>query len=249
MSTSSRGTPFWREPGGLISPGDVYPQVPASYLPYPLTLIKRYSQNLKPKFDTKLYTIATFGTDPVLKHTLDQPGGDDTVSRSRLAAGMLLSWGSEIEADLRSYQARGKAKGMTWLTAPIFDLSTIQDQKKYRNEETGEELSDRDIVRLNQNSHTFYLPPFASDPQAHLGRYLELRRMCPVGIEFFLEAKGARMATLTPEAKNDMYHQLMGFLTRKKLFFHPIACPECGAQVPLDLEMEGQEIDEPQADE
>lgn len=248
MSTSSRGSPFWREPGEYISPGDVYPQVPVSYLVPPLRVIRRYSQNLKQKFDKKLYTLHAFG-EPDLTHTLQQKGGDETVSKSRLELGVLLSWGSEIAQDLKSYEQRGKAGGKTWLAAPVFDLGELPDEKKRTAEETGQLLSDRDVVRLNTSSHTFYLPSFPGDPPDHLGRYVEFRKICPVGIEFFTQSANDRIATLTPDAKNDMYHQLMWFLTRKELFFHPIACPNCGGEVPLDLEMEGQEVDEPEAEE
>jgi hypothetical protein len=67
--------------------------------------------------------------------------------------------------------------------------------------------------------------------------------VCSVAVQFFLDAKPSRIATLMPLSKNAMYHQLMWFWTRFELFFHPIKCKACGAEVRLDVRIEGQNID------
>src|SRR5271157_3606280 len=78
----------------------------------------------------------------------------------------------------------------------------------------------RDIVKANESGRTFYLERFPSDPPLHLGYYLEFRRICPIGVQFFLDTKAKRIATLMPMSKNAMYHQMMWFWTRFELFFH-----------------------------
>ena len=72
--------------------------------------------------------------------------------------------------------------------------------------------------------------------------YVELRKLTCVGIKFFQDARGSRLATLMPESLNDLYSNLLWSLTRNEIFFRPIEC-ECGRTVALDARFHGQNSD------
>jgi hypothetical protein len=241
MNTNSQSDAFWAHPDPEeIAPGDIFPEIPFSTSPYPTRVIRKYRQNLPPKHAQNLHQLFEHPAEtetiaPALR--LTSPGGDDCATTTRVRMGMFLTYGSEVDSDLLDVQQKGKVGGRVWLAAPVFDLSELPDHS------TGGSRTMRETVRANDSGHTFYLERFPSDPPDHLGYYLEFRRICAVGMQFFLDGKLNRLGTLMPQSKNAMYHQMMWFWTRFELFFHPIKCKTCGTQVQLDVRIEGQNVD------
>src|SRR6266850_148385 len=65
--------------------------------------------------------------------------------------------------------------------------------------------------------------------------YAELRKITSIGVQYFLDARESRIATLTIDTLNEMYSQVLWSLTRAELFFRPVRCPSCDHQVPIDV--------------
>jgi hypothetical protein len=242
MSTNSQNAAFWAHPDpDEIAPGDIFPDIPFSISPYPTRIIRKYRQNLSPKHAQNLHQLFDYPAEAasvVPAPQLTSRGGDKSSTTTRLCTGIFLTYGSEVDADLADIQRKGKAGGRVWLAAPAFNIADLPDQPAGNDSRTL-----RDIIKANESGHTFYLERFPSDPPEHLGYYVEFRRVCPVGVQFFLDAKTKRLATLMPMSKNAMYHQMMWFWTRFELFFHPLKCKTCGTDVQLDVRIEGQNID------
>ncbi len=154
---------------------------------------------------------------------------------------MFLTWGSDVDSDIAAANQSGKPGGRVWLAAPIHELSSLSDEKKYERPD-GTKLSDRDVVRLQNNFNRFYIPPFPSDDSNHLGRYVDFKKIAPVGIRAFLDGMDKRIAGVTLDALNDLYHHLCWHLTRAEIFFHPITCTHCGYPTRQDIRFEGQNI-------
>lgn len=234
MSTNKQNAPFWAHPDpDEIAPGDVFPDLPFSASVFPTRVIRKYRQNLPPKHAQNLQQIFEYPNETpniVPAVSLYDPGGDDSVSKTRLCRGMFLTYGSEVDSDLLAIEQKGKPGGKVWLAAPIFNISDLP-------------ATMREVVKSNESGHTFYLERFPDDDPDHLGYYAEFRRICPIGVQFFLNSKDRRLATLMPTSKNAMYHQMMWFWTRFELFFQPVKCAACGADVQLDVRVEGQNVD------
>jgi hypothetical protein len=96
----------------------------------------------------------------------------EIVSRGRMSFAMFLTWGSDVDADMKALLSGKKPAGRVWLAAPIDNLEKLQAEQKYKQPD-GTQLSDRDVVKMNANHNRFYLPPLPSDTEAHLGRYVD----------------------------------------------------------------------------
>jgi hypothetical protein len=168
--------------------------------------------------------------------------GESLVAAGRACKAMLLSWGSQIEEDLRNYEKSGRAQGKAWLAAPLFPLAQIPENQTTEDVETGERISVREIIVENRSHNYMYLPPFP-DTEEQLGQYLDFRKITPLPIQYFIQAMGARMVGLHEDGLNLLYSRLMWFFTRAEYFFHPIACQRCGTEVEIDVQFEGQNVD------
>jgi hypothetical protein len=241
MSKTTRGTPFWNKPGKDIGPGDVFPGVILPFLIPPVRSLKKSGVNPPAKYtQQQLWEMHEVDTaSPPL--AIMEPGGTDVVSRARLSPVMFLSWGSDVDADMGALQQGKKPAGRAWLAAPVDNLEKLSDDKKYQQAD-GSVLSDRDAVRMNSNVNRFYLPPFPSDAAGHLGRYVDFKKISPVGLQSFIDLKEKRIAGLTTDALNDMFHHLCWHFTRAELFFHPITCLHCGEIIPIDVRFHGQDV-------
>jgi hypothetical protein len=242
MSTNSQSAIFWAHPDpDEIAPGDIFPDIPFCISPYPTRVIRKYRQNLPPKHAQDLHQIfdhpaKTADVAPPVR--LDSQGGEESITTTRIRMGMFLTYGSEVDSDLADIRRKGKIGGRVWLAAPAFNLTDLPDKP------TGDGSKGfREIVKANESGHTFYLERFPSDPPNHSGYYIEFRKICPIAVQFFIDGKTRRTATLTPTSKNAMYHQMMWFWTRFELFFHPLKCKACGTEVELDVRIEGQNVD------
>jgi hypothetical protein len=239
--------PFYAHPTDQISPGDIFPSIPISVSLPPLRIVRKTNYNPPKQFADqdlrRLFTLPV-DVDKVPDSHLETKAGEETIAATRVGPVIFLSWGSQVEGDEREMeQAKGKSKGKAWLAAPIYPLGGMQDEVEPLEEpDPHRRAGMREIVRRNQSHNYMYLPPL---PESVDGRehYIDFRKICPVGIGFFVESKRARLATLTEDSLNVLFSRLMWFFTRAEYFFRPIICNNCGSQVPIDIRFEGQNFD------
>lgn len=235
---------FYARPTELLSPGDVFPELPVGSVSYPLKVVRRSGWNPPadrgPQELWRAYSGPEIETLPNLR--LRSSEGESVIASARGVKAMLLSWGSQIEEDVRNFQSSGRAGGKCWLAAPIFPLSQIPENETHPDRETGERILVRDIIKNNQSHLYLYLPPF---PESHdeLGQYLDFRKMTTLPIKFFIDAIASRTVTLHEDGLNMFFSRIMWFLTRAEYFYHPLTCQRCGSEVDVDLQFEGQNVD------
>ena len=104
---------FYARPTDILSPGDVFPELPIGTVSNPLKILRKSNYNPPAERGTQ-----------VRIRTQD---GEFVVSKGRVGKAMLLSWGSQIEEDLRNFEGSGRAGGKCWLVAPIFPLHQIPE--------------------------------------------------------------------------------------------------------------------------
>jgi hypothetical protein len=235
---------FYAHQTELISPGDIYPELPFGVSIPPLRVARKSKLNPPKQFGPqdlrRLFVIPDEAAN--LKDLkLSRPEGEETLAYTRIGKGILLSWGSQVEADERD-ASTGKVQRKAWLAAPIFKLQDIPENGIVRDPDTGEELKMRDIVRNNLSHNYFYLPPFPSTPSVD-EHYADFRRITPIGMQFFTAEKINRIATLMPDSLNGLYSRLMWFFTRAELFYRPVRCGSCGTEIQLDVRFHGQNFD------
>ncbi len=238
--------PFYAHPTSDISPGDIYPDVPIAVIVPPLRVLRPSKLNVPRKFGPQvLRRVFSLPEDAgkLENSNIQGKGGEETVAVSRAGLAMLLSWGSQIEADERDMEKRGgKAQNRGWLAAPIHRMEEIPEQGVIQDPSTGEQVMMREVIRKNETANYFYLPPFP-DRSGEGEHFLDFGRMSLIGIRFFTDSKAARVATLTEESLKLLYSQLMWFFTRAEIFVRQLSCPKCGAPVPSDVRFEGQNFD------
>jgi hypothetical protein len=241
MSKTSRGTSFWNKPGKDIAPGDIFPGIILPTLIPPVRHLKKSGVNASAKYtQQQLWEMHPVDPDAPPPGLAD-PGGAEVVSRARISLAMFLNWGSDVDADLVALAKGKKPAGRVWLAAPVENLDKLQDEKKHEQPD-GAKLSDRDVVRINANYNRFFLPPFPGDPPGHMGRFVDFKKVAPVGVQSFIDAKDNRLAAVSRDALNDMFHHLCWHFTRAEIFFHPITCVHCGGITPIDVRFKGQDI-------
>jgi hypothetical protein len=236
---------FYSKPNALLSPGDIFNELPVGSISYPLKILRKSDYNPSPaRGPQDLRRAFAFpGEEHKLKNNQIRSGeGESIIALGRLCKAMILSWGSQIEEDLRNLEKSGKAHGKVWLVAPIFPLAHIPETQTIEDAETGNLISVRQIIIENRSHLYMHLPPFPESGD-QLGHYLDLRKMTTLPIQYFIDLKEARFAGLHDEGLNLLYSRLMWFFTRVEYFFHPVACQVCGTQVDLDLRFEGQNVD------
>jgi hypothetical protein len=237
--------PFYAHPTAPISPGDIFPSIPISISVPPIKVARKskYSPPARvgPQDLRRIYALPA-DADKVPDLHLEAKGGEETLATTRIGLAMFLSWGSQVEADERDLAETGKAKMKGWLAAPIYSLQNIPENASIEDPDTHVQISMRHVVRENLSNNYFYLPPFpgASDSREY---YVDFRKISAVGIRFFIDNKGARIATLAEESLNLLFSRLMWFFTRAEYFFQTIQCGGCGKPVPVDIRFEGQNFD------
>jgi len=166
--------------------------------------------------------------------------GEDALAKVRYGKALFLTWGSEVESTLRVVAHQQRMGKRAWLAAPIYPLADIPERSMEVDPDTKALVPLRDLIRQGRARDCFYLPSFPEHtPEEH---YAELRKITPIGVQYFLEGISQRIATLTESSLNEMYSQLLWSLTRAELFFRPIRC-DCGRDVPIDVRWHGQNID------
>jgi hypothetical protein len=235
--------PFYARPPKELSPGDIFPEIPFSVQLSPIRVARNSGINPKPGDPpVNLKRIYTFGEgERPANLRLGHEQGEETLASTRMCRAMFLTWGSEVESVERRVAENGRVGKRSWLAAPIYRLDAVPEGNQEEDPETRERVSMRQLIRQGKARDNFYLPPLPGEASTE-EHYVELRKITPVGIQFFMDAKSARLASLMPEALNELYSNLLWSLTRYELFFHPIKC-ECGKEVPLDVRFHGQNTD------
>jgi len=236
---------FYSKPNALLSPGDIFSELPVGSISYPLKVLRKSDYNPAPSRgpqDLRRAFAFPDEQDKLKNLQIRSKEGESVVASARLCKAMLLSWGSQIEEDLRNLEKSGRAQGKVWLLAPIFPLAHIPESQTTEDVETGERISVRQIIVENRSHLYMYLPPFP-ETDDRLGHYVDLRKMTTLPIQYFVDARNARFVGLHEDGLNLLYSRLMWFLTRVEYFFHPVTCQRCGTEVEIDLRFEGQNID------
>jgi hypothetical protein len=236
---------FYAHPTPQISPGDIFPSIPFSVLVSPLKIARNEgytpAKGRGPADFRRIFTLPNDQTQ-INNLRIDTTQGEETVSTTRSGMALFLTWGSEVESTERRIAGNnGKAGKRSWLAAPIYRLHDIPATSTEIDPDTNESVPMRDLIRSGKARDNFFLPPFPGRPPEE-EYYAELRKITPIGVEFFQQSQGSRLATLTMESLNEMYSHLLWSLTRAELFFRPIRC-ECGRDVPVDVRIHGQNTD------
>jgi hypothetical protein len=236
---------FYSRPNDLLSPGDIFPELPLGSISHPLKILRKSDYNPSPKRGPQdLRRAYAFPQDEVMLKDIQirAQKGESLLAAGRLCKTMLLSWGSQIEEDLRNYEKRGSAQGKAWIFVPLFPLTQIPENESTEDAETGEKISVRQVIAENRSHHYMYLPAFPGSEE-QVGHYLDFRKMTTLPIQYFIDSMGTRIVGLHEEGLNLLYSRLMWFFTRAEYFFHPIVCQQCGTEVEIDVRFEGQNID------
>jgi len=239
---------FYARPTRLISPGDIFPEIPITVPVPPLRVARKSSFSPKAKFGPqdlrRIYTLPDDG--PLLPNLkLGTKAGEETLTPTRVGMAMFLSWGSQVEADERDVRQSSDPKRKSWLCAPIYNLHDVPESAVLKDAETGEEISIRNVVRNNLSHNYFYLPPYPTNGAGtqETEHYVDFRKICSVGIGYFTSSRDRRLAALCEGSLNSLFSRLMWFFTRAEYFFHPVVCKTCGLEVPIDIRFEGQNLD------
>jgi hypothetical protein len=235
--------PFYAHPTADISPGDVFTEIPFSVAVAPTRVARTHSYSPPagrgPAEFKRIYTLPQ-DLAALTNSRLSSQQGEDILANVRFGKALFLSWGSEVESTLRAIEHSGRIGKRAWLSAPIFKLADIPAGNTEEDPETHEQTPFRELIRRGNARDYFYLPPFPEQsPEEH---YADLRKITTVGVQYFREGQGARIATLTEASLNEMFSHLLWSLTRAEFFFRPIQC-ECGRTVPVDIRFHGQNID------
>lgn len=234
----------YAHPSALLSPGDIFLEIPFSVGIAPLKVARRSGWNPPagrgPADFRRIFTLPQDRAD-LQNNMLSAAQGEDALAHTRVTKALFLTWGSEVESTLRTISRQGRIGNRTWLAAPIYALDQIPEASTEVDPDSGERVPLRQLIRAGKARDAFYLPPFPGHPSTE-EHYAELRKITSIGVQYFLDGMATRLATLTVDTLNEMYSQLLWSLTRAELFFRPVRC-ECGRDVPIDVRFHGQNFD------
>jgi hypothetical protein len=233
------------KPPSLLSPGDIFPAVPCSFLSSPLKISRKcpYTPPSErgPQEFRRIYSHPsdTGQLNPAV--AIDSQAGEECLSVVRIGRAILLTYECTVDADIKARQQSGPKRGRIWHIAPIFDLANVPSDARIQDETTGDTVLMRDVVRGNISANYFFLEPLpgASD---NAGHYIDFRKLAPASVEYVLAEEGNRLVTLDDKALNGCLAQLMWFFTRAKYLHEPVQCQNCGHQMDLAVELAGQEL-------
>lgn len=224
--------PFYENAGSLLSPGDLFDSLPYIRVPKPIKVARKPAHTLPKGFQGRvgeireLFEVGKDRPNPPFKF---EAPGEEILVTAKLARAVFLTWGSEVEDD----QRRGSLHKKDWLIAPAFPIAELKSIKA-----PGTEIMMADIIRGGSSPRFF---PLAAHPTTGEELYVDFRKICPLSANSFDGVQ--REWRLAGRALNDFYHHLIWFLTRKHIFFEPIRCGACGAEVDLGLVFEGQPVE------
>jgi hypothetical protein len=236
---------LYAHPTPQLSPGDIFPSLPFAVLVSPLRVARKHAYNPPagrgPAEFRRIYTLPGDAEQLPGGSQIETQQGEETLAANRVVKGMLLTWGSQIEADERTIEHQGRVGKKGWLAAPIYRIGDVPENHMEEDPVTHARVPLRELIRENKCRDNFYLLPLPGE-LAGEDHYVELRKITPIGVQFFLDSRPTRIATLTQDSLNELFSALMWSLTRAELFFRPITC-ECGREVPIDVRFHGQNFD------
>jgi hypothetical protein len=235
----------YAHPTALLSPGDIFPEIPFSVGVAPLRVARKSGWNPPPGRGPadfrRIYTLPGHAAD-LGANNLRAVQGEETLAHTRVTKAMFLTWGSEVESTLRTIERQQRMGNRTWLAAPVYELQSIPENSTEIDPDTGQQVPFRDLIRRGRARDLFYLEAFPGRPPNE-EHYAELRKITSIGVQHFIDATPNRIVTLTQDTLNELYSQLLWSLTRAELFFRPVQCPHCHRDVPLDVRFHGQNFD------
>ena len=235
----------YAQPTALLSPGDVFPEIPFSVGVAPIRVARPSGWNPPagrgPADFRRIFTLPQDHAALTNPQLLTNQG-EEALANTRVGKALFLTWGSEVESTLRIIHHQNRVGKRSWLAAPIYELGDIPVASTDVDPDTGAQVPLRDLIRRGKARDSFYLPAFPGRPE-HEEHYAELRKITSVGVQYFLDGMPNRLVTLTLDTLNEMYSQLLWSLTRAELFFRPVRCVECGHDVPIDVRFHGQNFD------
>jgi hypothetical protein len=233
--------PFYDKAGSLISPGDIFDQLPYTRIPKPLRVARKFSGSLPKGVGVRgeLREVFEYGRDRIDPPPNFKPPGEDVLCNTKMAKAIFLTWGSEVEDDQRS----GKLPKREWLIAPVFALSALKGAE-FTDRLTGQRVELVEVIQGGKSPKYFPLQPLPGDSDP-LGYYVDLKRLCSLAATHFVNVP--REWRLGSAALNDFYHQLMWFFTRREIFFRAVRCKGCGRFVDLGIVFEGQPVEPEEA--
>jgi len=233
--------PFYDKAGSLISPGDLFGQLPYARIPRPLRIARKFSGSLPKSVIVRgeLREVFEPGRDTIDPPPNFEPPGEDALCNAKMARAIFLTWGSEVEDDQRG----GKLQKKEWLIAPVFPLSSLAGAE-FTDRLTGQRVNMVETIQGGKSPKYFPLQPLPGDSDP-LGYYVDLKRLCSLAATHFVNVP--RQWRLGGAALNDLYHQLIWFFTRKEIFFRPLRCKACGNPVDLGIVFEGQPVEPEEA--
>jgi hypothetical protein len=224
---------FYEKPGSLLSPGDIYRNLPYIRVMRPLRVARKPSQTLPKGFQGRvkgeLREIFEAGEHILSPPISFAPPGEEVLVNAKIAKAIFLTWGSEVEDD----QRRGSLHKKDWLIAPVFPLADLKGTKV-----PSTEIYMVDAIVAGMSPRFF---PLEALPGSDGGDYVDFRKICSLSANYFEDSP--REWRLGPKALNGFYHHLIWFFTRKKIFFEPLKCTKCGELVDLEIAFEGQPLE------
>lgn len=198
---------FYESPGRSFEPGDIFFSIPFLSLKYPLTFFRP-----RPKAQ---------GTADIFTPADCDPKDTDTAKGSlQHQTVILLSHGCEVDAVQRAVDAKQASIDRRYfLVAPVKPFAPSASVN----------LAER--TRSGQQPDRFYLPPHEALADAE--HYVDLRRITPINVPYFLEAEktGKRQLALTEPARLALQGHIGLFFSGLALYVQPIPCPHCGQEV------------------
>jgi hypothetical protein len=230
---------FYEKAGPRLSPGDILQTpLPFSRLPKPLSVVRKVPINLPQKLKAaiqgelrEVFEVGKHVPNPGFR--FESPG-EEVLSHAKTSTAIFLTWGSEVDSDLKSKKLNKK----DWLIAPLLPLAEI-DAITVLDEKTGAQINLGQATREGRSPKYFPLQPLPGEPPP--GYYVDFRKIFPLAATHFDGV--TRHWQLGPMARNDFYSQLMWFFTRKRIFFSPVPCSKCGAPVDLGVTFDAQSFD------
>src|SRR6267142_3669880 len=101
----------YARPTALLSPGDIFPEIPFSVGVAPLRIARRSGWNPPAGRGTadfrRIYTLPQDAAG-LQNSTLFTNQGDEALAHTRITKALFLTWGSEVESTLRNIDRNGR---------------------------------------------------------------------------------------------------------------------------------------------
>src|ERR1700687_1660965 len=111
----------YAHPTALLSPGDIFPEIPFSVNVAPTKVARRAGwnppANRGPADFRQIFTLPQDQAH-LTNSQIQTNQGEDTLANTRVGKALFLTWGSEVESTLRFIERQGRTGKRSWLAAP-----------------------------------------------------------------------------------------------------------------------------------